>query len=470
MKEWGASGGYIDMTTLADLPGYQGGVSGYGLNVDLGMSPAMTAMGALTQRGDPMGDAIIQATKQGKLSPSGFGQTAPFGGTPRLTNEERARVLGGAGADFGRSDLGVDDAAMRPASVIQAQGQFSGTFDGNEINQGDNPRAMPSAQSFLNFGMVHPTVYAAVMGGGSQTPEAIAHTILRIRNPIVATMVHTPEMRTKEHEIAFRNKISSGVNLLMASGQRAEPGKPISPELISALAQLADKVQASGEHASRRRSEQVADTRYRDLRDSTPITYADNLMVDRRSLPELSMAEKPAEVDPSDRRARLYDREKAVELLKAGHSDLELSRHLGVSRATIVLLRAKEGIAPLPEGSLGKRDTSSSNKLSEAEISKRTESVIEGLASGGNYSELVRKTNLTDSKKHHGGWKKIRENIDKKGVTIPKPGPRKKQSGGKVEPSPSDSLSAPTHEAQVRQTPNQSKLMKREQLEGDMNG
>jgi len=470
MKEWGASGGYIDMTTLADLPGYQGGVSGYGLNVDLGMSPAMTALGALTQRGDPMGDAIIQATKQGKLSPAGFGQTAPFGGTPRLTNEERARVLGGAGADFGRSDLGVDDAAMRPASVIQAQGQFSGTFDGAEINQGDNPRAMPSAQSFLNFGMVHPTVYAAVMGGGSQTPEAIAHTILRIRNPIVATMVHTPEMRTKEHEIAFRNKISSGVNLLMASGQRAEPGKPISPELISALAQLADKVQASGEHASRRRTEQVADTRYRDLRDNTPITYADNLMVDRKYLPELPMAEKPAEVDPSDRRARLYDREKAIELLKSGHSDLEVSRHLGVSRTTMVLLRAKEGIAPLPEGSLSKRDTSSTTKLSEAEIGRRTESVIEGLAAGGNFSELVRKTNMTNSKKHHGGWKKIRENIDKKGVTIPKPGPRKKQSGGKVEPSPSDSLSAPTHEAQVRQTPNQSKLMKREQLEGDMNG
>ena len=471
MKEWGAAGGYIDMTTLADLPGYQGGVSGYGLNLDLGMSPAMTALGALTQRGDPMGDAIIQATKQGKLSPAGFGQTAPFGGTPKLTNEERARVLVGAGADFGRSDFGVDDMAMRPGSVIQGQGQLSGSYDGSEINQGDNPRAMPTAQSFLNFGMVHPTVYAAVMGGGSQTPEAIAHTILRIRNPIVATFVHTPEMRTREHEIAFRNKISSGVNLLMASGQRAEPGKPISPELISALAQLADKVQASGEHASRRRSEQVADMRYRDLRDSTPITYADNLMVDRKALPELPMAEKPAEVDPSDRRARLYDRELATELLKQGHSDQEVARHLGVSRTTMVLLRAKEGIAPLPEGSLSKRDTSATNKLTQEEVTKRMDKIAEGLVAGGSYSDLVRKSNLTDSKRKHGGWKPIREYIESKGVSVPKQGGSKpRNKPGKVEPSPSDSLSAPTHEAQVRQAPNQSKLMKREQLEGDMNG
>jgi hypothetical protein len=256
----------------------------------------------------------------------------------------------------------------------------------------------------------------------------------------------------------------------MASGRRVDQGKPVSPEVISALAQLADKVQASGEHASRRRTERVGDGRYRDLRDNVPITYADNLMVDRSKLPELPMAENPAAIDPSDRRARIYDRELAVDLMKAGHSDLEISRHLGLSRMAIILLRAKEGIAPLPEGAGSKRVNIAVNKLTEQELTKRMDKLAEGLAAGeGTFSELMRSTHLTDSKRQHGGWKKVREYVEKKG--IPTKTPRKKRSGGKVDPSPSDSLSDKTHEAQVRETPSdQSKLMKREILEGDMNG
>jgi hypothetical protein len=348
-------------------------------------------------------------------------------------------------------------------SVINAFGQLAGGLAGAEL-KADRPRAMPTAMSFTRFGMVHPTVYAAIMGGSGQTPESIAHTILRIRNPIVATMVHTPEMRTKEHEMAFRTKISSGVNLLMASGRRVDQGKPVSPEVISALAQLADKVQASGEHASRRRTERVADNRYRDLRDNTPVTYADNLMVDRSKLPELPMAENPAAIDPSDRRARIYDRELAVDLMKAGHSDLEISRHLGLSRTTMILLRAKEGIAPLPEGADAKR-SNVGKKLSDEEVVRRMDVIAEGVKAGQSYSGLVRESNLTDSKRPSGGWKRIRSHLESKNVEIPKRGPKKK------EPSPSDSLSDKTHEAQVRETPSdKSKLMKRELLEGDMNG
>ena len=466
MKEWGASGGYIDMTTLADLPGYSDAVSGYMLNITPGVTQEMSAFSNLTQTGDPMGDAIMAATKQGKLSPEGFAITAPF--VQRINASERASILSPMGADFGDNTAIPDDPSGR-GSMINAFGQLAGGLAGAEL-KADRPRAMPTASSFSRFGMVHPTVYAAVIGGSGQTPESIAHTILRIRNPIVATMVHTPEMRTKEHEMAFRTKISSGVNLLMASGRRVDQGKPVSPEVISALAQLADKVQASGEHASRRRTERVGDGRYRDLRDNVPITYADNLMVDRSKLPELPMAENPAAIDPSDRRARIYDRELAVDLMKAGHSDLEISRHLGLSRMAIILLRAKEGIAPLPEGAGSKRVNIAVNKLTEQELTKRMDKLAEGLAAGeGTFSELMRSTHLTDSKRQHGGWKKVREYVEKKG--IPTKTPRKKRSGGKVDPSPSDSLSDKTHEAQVRETPSdQSKLMKREILEGDMNG
>jgi len=468
MKEWGAAGGYIDMTTLADLPGYREASSGYSLNTAAGMG-AMAELAGTARRGDPMADAILAATAEGKLSPMGFNQTDPFGGTPNIRAEDIRSILTRAGAHADNPDAGR---AIVSRESIDALGVLAGDLSGNPVQQADDPKAMPSAQSFFRYGLVNPYVYALVMGKGTATPEAMAHTILRIRNPIVATFVHTPEMRTREHEVAFRNKISTGVNLLMASGQRAEPGKPVSPELISALAQLADKVQAAGMNASRRSSRQVADTRYRDLRDSTPITYADNLMVDRKTLPELPMAEKPAEVDPSDKRARLWDREVATELMKQGHSDLEIAKHLGVSRTSMVLHRAAQGIAPLPEGSLSKRDNSNPpNKLTQEEVTKRMDKIAEGLAAGGSYSDLVRKSNLTDSKRKHGGWKPIREYIESKGVSVPKQGgnkPRKKP--GKVEPSPSDSLSAPTHEAQVREAPNQSKLMKREQLEGDMNG
>jgi hypothetical protein len=425
----------------------------------------MIDFGQLSQTGDPMGDAILAATKQGKLSPQGFDKTVAFGGG--IESNEQARILSPMGADYGDNPALAADPNGR-GSMIDAFGQLAGGLAGAEL-KADRPRAMPTAMSFTRFGMVHPTVYAAIMGGAGQTPESIAHTILRIRNPIVATMVHTPEMRTKEHEMAFRTKISSGVNLLMASGRRVDQGKPVSPEVISALAQLADKVQASGENASRRQTAPVLDNRYRDLRDNTPITYADNLMVDRSKLPDLSMAEGPAPVDPSDRRARIYDRDLAIELMKAGHSDLEVARHLGISRTSMILLRAKEGIAPLPEGSLSKRVNIPGNKLTDQEVTKRMDKLAEGLAAGeGTFSELMRSTQLTDSNRQHGGWKKVREYVEKKG--IPTKTPRKKRTGGKVEPSPSDSLSDPTHEAQVREAPNQSKLMKREQLEGDMNG
>lgn len=461
MKEWGAAGGYIDMTTLADLPGYHDASSGYAFNIETGVTREMIDFGQLSQTGDPMGDAILAATKQGKLSPQGFDKTVAFAG--RIEADEQARILSPMGADYGDNPAIAADPNGR-GSIISAFGQLAGGLAGAEL-KADRPRAMPTASSFTRFGMVHPTIYAAVIGGSGQTPESIAHTMLRIRNPIVATMVHTPEMRTKEHEMAFRTKISSGVNLLMASGRRVDQGKPVSPEVISALAQLADKVQAAGEHASRRRTERVADNRYRDLRDNVPITYADNLMVDRSKLPKLPMAEKPAAIDPSDRRARIYDRELAIDLMKAGHSDLEISRHLGLSRTSMILLRAKEGIAPLPEGSLSKRENIPGNKLSEAEIVKRMDAIAEGVTAGQNYSELVRKSNLTDSKRAPGGWKRIRSHLESKNVKVPKRGPKKK------EPSPSDSLSDKTHEAQVRETPsNQSELMKREQIEGDMNG
>ena len=460
MKEWGASGGYIDMTTLADLPGYHDASSGYALNLETGTPREMIDFGQLSQTGDPMGDAILAATKQGKLSPQGFDKTVAFGA--RMEASEQARILSPMGADYGDNPALAADPNGR-GSVINAFGQLAGGLAGAEL-KADRPRAMPTAMSFTRYGMVHPTVYAAIMGGAGQTPESIAHTILRIRNPIVATMVHTPEMRTKEHEMAFRTKISSGVNLLMASGRRVDQGKPVSPEVISALAQLADKVQASGEHASRRQTAPVLDNRYRDLRDSTPITYADNLMVDRKNLPELPMAESPAAIDPSDRRARIYDRELAVELMKAGHSDLEISRHLGISRTSMVLLRAKEGIAPLPEGADSKR-SNVGKKLSDEEVVRRMDVIAEGVKAGQNYSSLVRESNLTDSKRPSGGWKRIRSHLESKNVEVPKRGPKKK------EPSPSDSLSDKTHEAQVRETPSdKSKLMKREQLEGEMNG
>ena len=460
MKEWGASGGYIDMTTLADLPGYSDAVSGYMLNITPGVTQEMSAFSNLTQTGDPMGDAMMAATKQGKLSPEGFAITAPF--VQRINASERVSILSPMGADFGDNTAIPDDPSGR-GSMINAFGQLAGGLAGAEL-KADRPRAMPTASSFSRFGMVHPTVYTAVMGGSGQTPESVANTMLRIRNPIVATMVHTPEMRTKEHEMAFRTKISSGVNLLMASGRRSDPAKPVSPEVISALAQLADKVQASGEHASRRQTAPVSDYRYRDLRDNTPITYADNLMVDRSKLPELPMAENPAAIDPSDRRARIFDREFAADLMKAGHSDLEIARHLGVSRTTMILLRAKEGIAPLPEGADAKR-FNIGKKLSDEEVVRRMDVIAEGVKAGQNYSSLVRESNLTDSKRPAGGWKRIRSHLESKNVEVPKRGPKKK------EPSPSDSLSDKTHEAQVRETPSdQSKLMKREQLEGDMNG
>jgi hypothetical protein len=420
----------------------------------------MSIFSNLTQTGDPMGDAMMAATKQGKLSPEGFAITAPF--VQRINASERASILSPMGADFGDNTAIPDDPSGR-GSMINAFGQLAGGLAGAEL-KADRPRAMPTASSFSRYGMVHPTVYTAVMGGSGQTPESVANTILRIRNPIVATMVHTPEMRTKEHEMAFRTKISSGVNLLMASGRRSDPTKPVSPEVISALAQLADKVQASGEHASRRQTTPVSDYRYRDLRDNTPITYADNLMVDRSKLPELPMAENPAAIDPSDRRARIFDRELAADLMKAGHSDLEIARHLGVSRTTMILLRAKEGIAPLPEGADAKR-FNIGKKLSDEEVVRRMDVIAEGVKAGQNYSGLVREANLTDSKRHAGGWKRVRSHLESKNIEVPKRGPKKK------DPSPSDSLSDKTHEAQVRETPSdQSKLMKRELLEGDMNG
>lgn len=468
MKEWGAAGGYVDMTTLADLPGFKKERSGYGHEQSSpDMAPMIRAARDANQN-DPMAAAILEATKQGKLSPMGFIQDEPFGGRPRIPEETVTGILSQAGA----ITSGRDPVATRQTLV--GSGSLAGEL-ATEVQQGESPSAMPSWHSFAQYGMVSPQVYAMVMGGGDATPESIAHTLIRVRNPIVTTLVHTPEMRTKEHENAFRSKIISGVNLLMISGQRPEPGKPVSPELISALAQLANKVNAMGMGTPERQRalNYLKGQSYQDVREVVPITYTQNLMVDRSKLPDLPVARKPAARDPNDGRLKIYDRELVTKLLKEGYSDLMIAKHVGVARGTILKHRSVEGIAPLPEG--GYRGHAARNSISEEEIIKRRDKVIAAFLKTGSAREAYIKTGLSQYDHRSGeGMDKMRAYAESKGVQLPKRGKHKQKAAAerrrKVEPSPSDSLSDPTHEAQIRKTPNQSDLMKREQLEGDMNG
>jgi hypothetical protein len=92
-----------------------------------------------------------------------------------------------------------------------------------------------------------------------------------------------------------------------------------------------------------------------------PITYAQNVLVDRLELPPLDKAPFMASKDLEDKRRRVFDREKAVDLMKQGYPDTQISSHLGVGRVSILNMRKNAGVAPLVEGRV-KDDPRSKNK------------------------------------------------------------------------------------------------------------
>jgi hypothetical protein len=309
LKEWAPTGGYIDLT----VPGSHA----------TNMSSLDSFAWAHSIESATTDDASLLASIKRKYA-SDRAATVLEPGHQLFTNE------------YAASEVAIEDAGgVTNGGVMAPPGQF--TFAGEKqsmrrpesttVNplhpndgRGRSPAGTPS-----NEDHVRALVAAFAAFGVEPGPDQVAAFTARMRHPVVTTMVHTPEARTKEMDAVFRRKMTEGVFLLMAAGEIPKEGQ-ISQTGFSSL---------------------MATVKNREL---MPITYAKNVLVDRLELPPLEPALTPAPRSKEDTRRLDFDRNKAVALMKQGYPDTQIASHLGVSRVGILNLRKNAGVAPLEEG------------------------------------------------------------------------------------------------------------------------
>ena len=170
------------------------------------------------------------------------------------------------------------------------------------------------------------------------------------------------------------------------------------------------------------------------------------------TLPPLEAATSPAPKDKADKRMLVFDREKAVELMKQGYPDTQIASHLGVSRSAILNLRKIAGVAPLQEGTA----------RGQVNRAPTPESVIEEYAKEKAEGASWREINAKRGKRGLGIGEGVRVRVESK---------LKSSKPDGSNPMPTDSLSDPQHPNQIRPTEGRPKtnMAKLENMEREMN-
>jgi len=412
LKEWAPVGGYVDLTVVGSHASNKGSFTDFNWSRDLNAPDAEF-------------DAIMQAVNQRYAS--GDKALVLERGHQLMTPEYAAseRAIEAAGGVLNGGEIAPVTNFVLDSNEFKANQPISTTF--NPLAIGENGNARSSYGAPHEPDMVRALVATFTGFGMQATSDQVASYIMRMRHPVVTTLVHSPEGRTKEMDLAFRRKMSEGVFLLMAAGERPRAGQLSQTGFQTLLTTVKN-------------------------REEMPISYAKNVLVDRLELPPLEPALKAAPRSKEDKRVRVFDREKAVELMKQGYPDTKIASHLGVSRVAILNLRKNAGVAPLTEGSV----------KGQRQGYRTPDSVIEEYAkersAGASWREIRQKRGQTS---HTIGDRiKIRVEAKLKGS---------KPDGSN--PMPTDSLSDPQHPSQIRPTESRPKtdMAQRENMEREMN-
>ena len=412
LKEWAPVGGYVDLTVVGSHASNKGSFTDFNWSRDLAAPNAEfdTIMQAVNQR-YASGDKALVLERGHQLM------------TPEYAASERA--IEAAGGVLNGGEIAPVTNFVLDSNEFKANQPLSTTF--NPLAVGEKGSARSTYGTPHEPDMVRALVATFTGFGMQATSDQVASYIMRMRHPVVTTLVHSPEGRTKEMDLAFRRKMSEGVFLLMAAGERPRAG-------------------------------QLSQTGFQTLvstvknREEMPIRYAKNVLVDRLELPPLEPALKAAPRSKEDKRVRVFDRKKAVKLMKQGYPDTKIASHLGVSRVAILNLRKNAGVAPLTEGSV----------KGQGQGQKIPDSVIEEYAKerseGATWREIRRKRGRTS----HNMGEAIRIRVEAK---------QKSSKPDGNNPMPTDSLSDPQHPNQISPTESRPKtdMAQRENMEREMN-
>jgi len=448
IKEWAPVGGYVDLTVAGSTAQNKPALGNFAWDESVHSSATMDQIVAAVRRKYGTGEATI-------LDNSAQLNTPEYAASTKAIEAAGGVTWGGEIAPPKKFTMEGQSEAMRQPTSTNVNPLAPGIMRDGRSSYGTTGN--PS----------HIRALVAAFAGFARDPGAdeVAAFAARMRDPVVTTLVHTPEGRTKEMDAQFRRKMSEGVFLLMAAGERPRDGK-ISQTGFSSLMSTVRN------------------------RENQPIVYAKNLLVDRLELPPLDKAPFMAPRDPHDMRRRVFDRRMAVELMKAGYPDTQIGAHLGISREAIFNLRSNAGIAPLPEGGVkGHANTPkgrpSPKKLKPEEIQRRMDLVLEAFKKTG-YArpEFVRQgLHQVTGRQNGRGMDALRAYAESKGVELPKRGRRTKDQMAEIaakrnaskaagsNPMPSDSLSDPQHPNQIRPTESspKSNMAKLENTEREMN-
>lgn len=409
LKEWAPVGGYVDLTVAGSHASNKGSFTDFNWSRDLAAPNAEfdTIMQSVNQR-YASGDKALVLERGHQLM------------TPEYAASERA--IEAAGGVLNGGEIAPVTNFVLDSNEYKANQPGSTTVNPLAVGENGNGRA--------SYGTPHEpdmvrALVATFTGFGMQaTSDQVASYIMRMRHPVVTTLVHSPEGRTKEMDLAFRRKMSEGVFLLMAAGERPRAGQLSQTGFQTLLTTVKN-------------------------REEMPISYAKNVLVDRLELPPLEPALKAAPRSKEDKRVRVFDREKAVELMKQGYPDTKIASHLGVSRVAILNLRKNAGVAPLAEGATkGQVNRPGTPDETIARYAQAKDS-------GTSWKELEAK----EGKRLNQG---IRAKIKTK---------RNASKPDGSNPMPTDSLSDPQHPNQIRPTESRPKtdMAQRENMEREMN-
>jgi len=412
LKEWAPVGGYVDLTVVGSHASNKGSFA------DFNWSRGLNAP-------DAEFDAIMQAVNQRYAS--GDKALVLERGHQLMTPEYAAseRAIEAAGGVLNGGEIAPVTNFVLDSNEFKANQPISTTF--NPLAIGENGNARSSYGAPHEPDMVRALVATFTGFGMQATSDQVASYIMRMRHPVVTTLVHSPEGRTKEMDLAFRRKMSEGVFLLMAAGERPRAGQLSQTGFQTLLTTVKN-------------------------REEMPISYAKNVLVDRLELPPLEPALKAAPRSEEDKRVRVFDRKKAVKLMKKGYPDTQIASHLGVSRVAILNLRKNAGVAPLTEGSVKGQRTGY----------RTPDSVIEEYAkersAGATWREIRQKRGQTS----HTIGDRIKIRVEAK---------QKSSKPDGNNPMPTDSLSDPQHPNQIRPTESRPRtdMAQRENMEREMN-
>lgn len=406
LKEWAPVGGYVDLTVSGSTASNKPELGSFAWDESINSSATMDQVIAAARRKYASGQATI-------LDNSAQLNTPEYAASTNAIEAAGGVAWGGEIAPPKKFTFGGESESMRqPASTtvnplapgVMREGRSSYGTTGN-----------PS----------HVRALVAAFAGFARDPGAdeVAAFAARMRDPVITTLIHTPEGRTKEMDMQFRRKMTEGVFLLMAAGERPRGGKISQTGFASLNATVKN-------------------------RELMPITYAKNVLVDRLELPPLDKAPFMAPRDLEDKRKRVFDREKAVELMKQGYPDTQISSHLGVDRVSILNMRKNAGIAPLNEGR------------------------VRGSSQPGTSDEVIAR--YAQAKDSGVTWKALQKQEGKKlgdSVRAKIKVKRKPAKPDGSNPMPTDSLSDPQHPNQIRPTESspKSNMAKLENMEREMN-